>query len=328
MVLNRPDQEVTDTIVLMNNYYKGINYSIDLSNLASWKYHLFPINNSIKEDFLYIRDKLHCNNIRIYGRHIGCLIRSSTIALQLCITPWISPRFIDVDFDTTKKLFREFCMKARDTGLEKQPLFVANELVLDASNILEKTILPWSKRMQIVLDQAKKGKIVDVTENIMSLVEIARNCGWKGSLSYASFMYEVVDWESIKDDNLIVAKNLYWEKDSETDKPEGVEMYEQKVKKLIKEAGGRSAVISEYGAVPHKDGLATGGGGFMLRGEIDYNAQKYSLIRYFEVFKKYHLASFLFCFANKTKYPESSFGIIDRKRPGQLLPAAEIFSKF
>lgn len=307
---------------------KGINYSIDPSNFASWKRLLFSLDDRIKEDFLFIRDRLQCDNIRIYGKHIDRLIRSGTIALQLGIIPWISPRFIDCDFETTKKLLREFCMKARDAGLEKQSMFVANELVLDASNILGKPILPWSKRIQIILDQVKKDKVVDVTENIMSFVEIARNCGWEGSLSYASFMYEIIDWKNISDDNFMVAKNLYWERDAETNSPESALIYEQKIEKLIKEAGARKVIISEYGSVPHKDGLATGGGGFLLRGHVDYNAQKQALEKYIRIFKKYNVSSFLFCFANKTKYPESSFGIIDRKHPGQLLPAAEIFSKF
>lgn len=44
---------------------KGINYSIDPSNFGSWKKLLFSLDDRIKEDFLFIRDRLQCDNIAL-----------------------------------------------------------------------------------------------------------------------------------------------------------------------------------------------------------------------------------------------------------------------
>ena len=310
------------------NNLKGINYSIGYSSGGLLQQLLLrKKDDAIRSDLLFIRDKLNCKNVRIFGSQVGKLIIAGKLSLTLGISPWLSPRFINSDFGTTKKLFKDFCIKAKSVGLEKEPLFTGNELILDSSDLLGEKVNPWSKRINIVLGEIKTGRTYNVTRNVKDLIKIARECGWKGPLSYASFMYETVDWKSIGDDNFIAAQNLYWEKDPKTNKDEGTEIFEQKVKKLIEEAGEKSVVISEYGAVPHKDALMAGGGGFMLRGKLDYNAQKDALIKYFEVFKKYHLASFLFCFEDKTKNLESSFGIIDHKKTGMLLPAAQVFAE-
>lgn len=311
----------------MADNLKGINYSIGYGNEGLWKRLFLRKENVIKSDLLFIRDKLNCRNVRIFGSKINQIITAGQMALDLKISPWLSPRFIDSDFETTKELLKEFCFKAKGAGFETEPLFVANELVLDCSNSSGKKVNSWPKRISTVLNDLKTGKVFDVTDKVSDLVKIARGCGWKGPLSYASFMYETVDWESINDDNFIVAQNLYWGKDLETDEPEESRIYAQKIKKLIEEARGREVVISEYGAVPHKDGLAAGGGEFMLRGEVDYDAQKDALIRYFEIFKEYRLANFLFCFEDAAKNPEGSFGIINRKRMDALLPGAQKFAR-
>lgn len=312
----------------MINTTKGINYSIGFGNQGLLYHLFFRKGNIIEQDLLFIRDKLNCKNIRIFGSNMDKLIIASKASLNLGILPWLSPRFIDSDFETTKKMFKLFCIKAKNNGLGDEPLFVANEFVLDCSDLLDKKIDSWSRRTNVVLNKLKTGKVFDVTDKVEILFKTARKCGWKGPLSYASFMYEIVDWESIDDDNFMVAKNLYWENDSKTGAPETPEFYEEKVKKLIKEAAGKNVVISEYGAVPHKDSLAAGGGGFMLRGNTDYNAQKDALIKYFDVFKKINnIISFLYCFENKTRNPESSFGIINRKNMNILTPAAQKFAE-
>jgi len=315
-------------VVKINNF-KGINYSIGLSNEGLLNGLFFSKKNaSIKSDLLFIHNKLNCKNVRIFGSQVDKLITVGKLSLDLGISPWFSPRFINSDFEITKKLLKDFCLKAKNASLEKEPLFVGNEFVLDCSDLLGKKVNSWFKRIDIVLGEIKRGRTFNITNKIKELIKIARDNGWKGPLSYASFMYEVVDWQSIKDDNLIVAQNLYWERDAETNSPECALIYEQKIEKLIKEAGARKVIISEYGSVPHKDGLTAGGGGFMLKGKIDYDAQKDALAKYFEVFKKYHLMNFLFCFENKTKNPEGSFGIVNSKNMNVLLPAAQIFAKF
>ncbi len=311
------------------NNLKGINYSVGHGN-EGLLYKLFfqKKDVAIKSDLLFIRDKLNCKKVRIFGAYIDKLITAGKLSLDFRISPWLSPRFINSDFEMTKKLLKDFCIGAKSAGLENEPLFVGNELVLDCSDLLGKRVNSWFKRINIILSEIKRGRTFNTTNKINELIKIARNNGWKGSLSYASFMYEVVDWKNINDDNFIVAQNLYWEKDPKTNSPESVLIYEHKIEKLIGEAGARKVIISEYGSVPHKDGLIAGGGGFMLKGKIDYNAQKDALIKYFEVFKKYHLLNFLFCFESKTKNLESSFGIINNKNINILLPAAQMFAEF
>lgn len=310
------------------NIPTGINYLVGFKKKSFLEKIFLSNTNTIKEDLLFIRNKLNCKSIRIAGIQIDNLIKTAKLAKDLGITPWLSPRFINSSFEDTKKSLGEFCLKAKEADLSKEPLFVANELVLDCSDLAGKEIAKWIDRVNTVLREVKNGKIYEVTNKVMALVGIARGSEWKGGLSYASFMYETVNWDKIADDNLFVSRNLYWERDIKNGGPEKVEAFEEKIKKVINAANGRPVIISEYGAVPHKDGLAVGGGGFMLRGKPDYESQKKALSEYYKVFDKYKLGSFLFCFYDKTEYSESSYGIVKKNAKIEPLPAAEEFAKF
>lgn len=313
---------------MKTNIPTGINYLVGFKKKNFLEKIFLSNTNTIKEDLLFIRNKLNCKSIRIAGIQIDNLIKTAKLAKDLGITPWLSPRFINSSFEDTKKRLEKFCLEAKEAGLSEEPLFVANELVLDCSDLIGKEIAKWIDRVNTVLREVKNGKKYEVTDKVMALVEIARGSEWKGGLSYASFMYETVNWGEITDDNLFVSQNLYWERDEKNGGPEKVEAFEEKIKKIINAANSRPVIISEYGAVSHKDGLAAGGGGFMLRGKLDYKSQKKALREYFKVFDKYNLGSFLFCFYNKTKYFESSYGIVKKNAKIEPLPAAEEFAKF
>ena len=75
--------------------FKGIPYDIG----TEYKPGEFSRNNVtegiLKSDMEEIKNKLHCNSVRIYGKETRLLIMTSEIAVQYGLNVWISPRLIN-----------------------------------------------------------------------------------------------------------------------------------------------------------------------------------------------------------------------------------------
>lgn len=274
--------------------------------------------------------ELGANSIRIAGDHVEDAITTAKICLERGVSPWLSPRFGGT-FEETKRRFGDYVEASLANGLGDQTLIVANELVFDNSNTLGTTLSRAESRHTEVHRRIADGERPDVTEKVNELVKIARKLGWKGPLTYAAFAYETVRWEDINDDELIVSANLYWEMDQNTGQAKPPEHYRERIKSLIRSAKGRSVAITEFGAVPHKEALAAGGGGFMLDGEVDYDAQAAAIQEYTSVLAEFpEISTFAYAFHEpKNKGRVGSFALIDKVKDQIVVTAAgNILKKF
>lgn len=317
---------------------KGINY-IDPLNRTKLNEAFVMGAASIeryRNEIQIIKEDLGCNALRVAGGNINKAIEIGKTSLEMGITPWMSPRFCGNTFEATKNHLRDYVECCVANGLEYCPLIVANELLFDCTDIIRTNTTSTKERHEEIHEMLKKGERPDVTEKVIELIQIARQLGWKGPLTYAAFAYETVKWEMIGDENLIIAANLYWERDLETEQAKTRDHYEGKIRKLESQAGTRRVVITEFGVTPHQNTLAYGGGSFKLRGSVDYSAQAEALDQYLSVIQNHpKVGYFLYSFEEEQNpFREGNFGVVNIKRSILRTPeytlteAAKKFSTF
>src|ERR1700679_1719469 len=81
--------------------YKGVTYDIG----TEYSPGQFTVNNlsaeTIASDMKSIKEQLHCNSVRLYGKETDKLIQAADIALQTGLDVWLSPRLVDADVKET-----------------------------------------------------------------------------------------------------------------------------------------------------------------------------------------------------------------------------------
>jgi len=291
----------------------------------------------LKQEMIAFKEMLHINAIRVAGHSIEDGLRTAIAAKESGVTPWLSPRFWGATFEETKEMFAKYVERAKVLGLEKQPLIVANELSLDCADdpiTGEKGSSDGAEREQQISEKyLRKGVIIDCTARVKELVQIAREGGWEGSLTYAALADESVDWNAIEDPNLIAAANLYWgENWNEGGRRMTPQEYEERLLRLKNAAGDRPFVITEFGSVPQREG--SGGSAFKLEGGLDYEAQAEAYRQYLAVLEKNKVGYFAFAIDEPTKEVDDrqnkNYGIVLRGKKGsplKLTPAGEVFAE-
>lgn len=325
-------------------YYEVLEQEIN-RNLDEW---------SLREELTFIKDKLHCNAIKIMGHSIPEAIKVAKASKEMDLIPWFCPRFVGATFDQTKEMLKQYCEVAVQGCLGDFPLVVANELPYDcASDPISGrfTSSDYEERGKLFVENYLKRSVeINSTQRVEELMKIARDAGWNGILTYAALPEEQVNWEKICDSNIVVGVNLYWGINHEIGKIWESKEYDARLKEIIKKSGKRKVVITEFGSVPQKEGLAGGGAGWNLDGPIDYKAQATAYEAYLKIFQVNSVGYFAYAFhetkgdfkeygVNLTKYglPElpsllhKSFAIALRDRDNEiktLTPAGEVLARY
>lgn len=308
---------------------KGINYDVGTEYVPGNFSRITFTKREISREIRLIKQKLHCNAIRIYGSSIDRLLEATEIALQNGLEVWLSHRFIDKDIKETilltKKLAKEV-EKFRSKG--KIIFLVGNELTLDTKGFvpgntyLKRTInfrffKPSSRRLNLFLFELVKA----VKEQ------------FRGEISYAAGSWEKVEWKLFD----YVAVNLYrakWNK--------GV--YENILRNL--KTIGKRVVITEFGCCSFKGAADLGPEGFRIvdwkRKEIKgkYRRSEKEQANYIrellELYEKENLyGAFVYTFIEQhyiySKNPKkdldrASFGIMKIYSNGRIEPKKAFFT--
>ena len=126
--------------------HKGITYDIG----TEYSPGNFTINNlpesKISSDMQAIKEDLHCNAIRIYGKDTDKLILASGIALRHGLDVWISPRYINAGTEETlqsltgvARLFQALKTKYPERELV---FIVGGEATIDTQGFVKGDTLP------------------------------------------------------------------------------------------------------------------------------------------------------------------------------------------
>lgn len=294
----------------------------------------------LRQELSFIKNQLHCNALKIMGHSIAEAVKIAKVSLKTGMTPWLCPRFIGATFDETKIMLQQYCQMAKNDHLENNPLVVANELPYDC---LTDTLTglnissEYTKRADYLVENYfKKDIIINSTERIKQLIQIARHAGWTGLLTYAAFPGEQVDWNKVDDPNIVVGINLYFGKNHQTGQNWQPKDYDTKLKEIIKKTGNRQVVITEFGSVPQKNG--SGGNSYTQTGPIDYEAQAAAYKSYLQVLQTNKVGYFAYAFHEaKEKLSDygvglhQSYGIAllnENNQINTLTPAGKVFAEY
>jgi len=315
----------------------GVNYHTK-SDPKINPYHLFYppkerllSDDQIRSEMSVIKNRLHCNAVRVVGHVSSELIKVGKISRESGLTPWYSPRFIGATFDNTLTNLKKFCTDAVAAKIQDSPLIVANELPYDCADDLGKCIKDYRDRVKYYVDNyLKKGEHIYNTDKVITLIQTARKAGWTGEITYASTLSENIDWSKINDDKLVVSCNLYWGRNYEENRPWTDAEYEEAILKLKKSAGQHRVNITEFGTVPQNGAFEKGGSAYTLDGPINYGSQRKAYKRYLSILQKCGVGYFAYAFSEpKPDKPHKNYGIALPDESGvaqRLTPAADILS--
>lgn len=304
---------------------KGVNYDVGVG--LGFDHN--PDNNLtagvMKEEIGVIKNELHCNAVRIYGRDLEKLIECSEIALKEGLMVWFSPRYINASLEETLDYIVKCSMAAE--RLRKISLDIVyvlgNEFSLDVKGFIEgetifKRILNLSKPISIIKNSLGFGFNKKLNSFLVKAVSKARQ-NFKGEITYASGQ-----WEKINRDIFDIAAVNYYRNGFNAWK------YRRTVRKFVQKE--KKFTITEFGCCSYKGAEQKGAWGYSLIDwtksrpqlkkllERDESVQSNYLIDLLNIYLKENVyAAFVYTFvARRAKYdvnPEydldmANFGLI------------------
>ena len=187
---------------------RGISYDVGRKMGGNWPPDYDP--KIVHREIEILRNDLHCNAVRICGADIDRLVASAEDALNQGLEVWLAPEMWNKTPETTfsylVKVAKE-CEKLRARYPNKLVLIMDSEL-----SLFMRGIIPGRTFLQR-LKNAFKGDFVRSGEHNMALNEFLTKTTkavrevFYGKLSYASLMWERVDWNLFD----IVGVDHYWD---------------------------------------------------------------------------------------------------------------------
>jgi hypothetical protein len=152
----------------------------------------------VRRDLLAIRDRLHCEAVRVWGGDPDRLETTATIAAELGLEVWIGPFSCDIPQPQLLELFADLAQRAerlRLTGAEVV-LCTGAELSLVAPGFLPGDTI--DDRMALLADPAQLRPAISAVPALINAflaeaVAVVR-ARFGGRISYAAIPFEGVDW--------------------------------------------------------------------------------------------------------------------------------------
>ncbi len=195
--------------------YKGITYDAGVEYTPNVISRRNLSADVIDRDMNAIKNELHCNSVRIYGTGTANLLSSAEIAFKNGLNVWLSPRMINGDIEDTLSYL--IYIAGKFEKLRKQYpvldaiLIIGCELSIDMKSFVEgdtiyKRIANITKPVMFIKKALGfKYKFQRSFDKFISdAVKTVRN-EFKGKITYASAMWESVEWKEFD----FVGVNLY-----------------------------------------------------------------------------------------------------------------------
>jgi hypothetical protein len=144
------------------------------------------------------RDDLHCNAVRLGGSYPGRLVRVAELALALGLEVWLSPALFGRPPDETLRSYVSVAEQAE--GLRQQHpdrvvLVMGSELTLMMPGIVPGRDFAERTREAIARVKAGDGGANERLDEFLSRASAAVRAVYRGPLTYASLVWEDVDWD-------------------------------------------------------------------------------------------------------------------------------------
>ena len=201
---------------------KGISYDIGRVMGGNWR----PIFDQrvVRREIDIIKDDLHCNAIRICGLSIDRLVTAAEIALEAGLEVWLSPEMWERGQEATLAYIQKAADAAeslRQRWPGKVVFIVGSEFTLFTKGITEgRNVAERMRRLMIALGPAKgqdgnssemlsavkRGAHAEALGAFLATVAINVRRIFRGEISYASIIWESVDWNLFD----FVGVDHYW----------------------------------------------------------------------------------------------------------------------
>ena len=244
---------------------KGVCYDVGRVMYGNWRPDYDP---KIVHRELEIMSDLHCNAVRICGRDVGRLMSNADDALKQGLEVWLSPELWNESPEATRNYTAkaaEAAEKLRKKHPDKLVLSVGSELTLFMKGIVPGRT--FNQRLQNAFsgEFVKSGEHNKPLNDYLESVNQAVREIFRGKVTYASLIWEAVDWELFD----FVSVDHYW---SAKIKDRYVELLKSSF------ASGKPVVITEFGFRTYK-GAATSTEG-MAGDIIDYKPRPSMIASY------------------------------------------------
>ncbi len=226
---------------------KGVSYDAGRVMGFNWRPHFEP--KTVKREFEIIKNDLHCNAVRICGLEIGRLMAASEAALEQGLEVWLSPEMWDKSPEKTLKYLTKSAAEAeklRQRYPEQLVFSVGSESTLFMRGIVEGRNFAARIKNPNLISRLKAGEHNKPLNAFLSkAVDLVRK-EFHGKLTYASLVWEAVDWKLFD----FVGVDHY-----------RISRIEDKYVEMLKSSftHDRPVVITEFGYGTCQDGLGSEG---------------------------------------------------------------------
>jgi hypothetical protein len=172
---------------------KGVTYDVGRELGDNWRPVFEP--EVVRRELTIIKDDLHCNAVRICGQDVSRLERAAVLALELGLDVWLSPELWNKMPEPTLRYTVDASRMAEDLFRRcpgKVVLCIGSELTLFMRGILPgRSLLTRVRNMRKSPSRAAGAPAL--TEYLTRATDAVRGV-FSGPLTYASFIWEPVDW--------------------------------------------------------------------------------------------------------------------------------------
>lgn len=239
---------------------KGVNYDIGVPPGSE----NYLSADKMNEEIRVIKNELHCNAVRIYGRDIDKLFLCAKTAIDHGLMVWLSPRRINSTPEETLQYINE-CSLAAEELRKSSPQIVyviGNELSLDIKGFINgdttyERIKNLSRISSVIINSLGLGFHRKLNNFLSDAVSCARK-NYKGEISYASGQWEKINWDNFD----IISINYYRNNFNKW-------IYRRVIRKFARQK--KKLAVTEFGCCSYKGAEKKGAWGYSL---VDWKQQK------------------------------------------------------
>ena len=175
---------------------KGVCYDVGRVMGINWRPKFDP--KVIHRELEIIKNDLHCNAVRICGFNIDRLMTTSEAALDVGLEVWLSPEMWDKNPEKTLNYVTKAAAVAETLNQrypERLVFIVGSELTLFMQGIVPGRNLTARVKTPQFMSRIKAGQHNKPLNEFLAKTNNSVRKVFHGKLTYASLVWEAVDWE-------------------------------------------------------------------------------------------------------------------------------------
>jgi hypothetical protein len=174
---------------------KGVCYDVGVVMGMNWRPHFNPVE--VRRELEITQKDLHCNAVRICGRDLRRLLTAAEFGLNLGLEVWLSPTLWNCTAEETAAYVARAATAIeplRQRWPQNVVLIVGSETTLFSRGIIPGRSLPARMNSPSLIPMVKSGQHNAPLNAFLARLAAAARKNYRGRLTYASLVWEAVDW--------------------------------------------------------------------------------------------------------------------------------------